>query len=213
VTSGLGDHAAEAALRELGVSREALDRLAEVAALVEKWTPRVNLIARSTRSSLWWRHIVDSAQIYPLAPKSARRWVDLGSGAGFPGLVCALLAQDAGAETAFALVESDRRKCAFLHAAKRQLGLDVQVIPARAEETPPLRADIISARALAPLDGLFGLAERHLAPGGILLLPKGAGHATEIASAERRWRFTVEALASITDPEARILRCRLAGRI
>jgi 16S rRNA (guanine527-N7)-methyltransferase len=140
--------------------------------------------------------------------------VDLGSGGGFPGIVCAIVAQGAGAGPAFDLVESDQRKCAFLRTAVRELGLRATVHAARAESLPPLSGDVISARALAPLGTLFDMAFRHLAPGGgTLLLPKGAGHADEIEVARERWRFTVEALPSITNPEARILRCRLAGRI
>ena len=186
------------------VSRETLERLEVYASLVERWTKRINLISPNTLSDLWTRHFLDSAQLLKAAPKSARSWVDLGSGAGFPGAVVAILTADAPGPKV-TLVESDQRKAAFLRAVSRETGVGFSVICRRIEDIDPLRADIVSARALAPLDKLLGYAERHLAPGGRALFPKGQKAGQEVAEALEHWRFDCESHPSETDPEAVIL--------
>ena len=188
------------------LSREALERLEHLEALVRRWTERINLVAPSTLPDLWTRHIADSAQLWPLAPPGAAAWTDLGSGAGFPGLVLAVLAADAGGPQV-TLIESDTRKCAFLRTAARELGLRVTVLDRRAEAAPPQSAPVVSARALAPLPALLPLVARHLAPGGTALLPKGRDFAAELDAARAAgWRFHAEAVPSATDASARILR-------
>lgn len=178
------------------------------AALVQQWSPRINLVSRASLPHLWTRHILDSAQLYTCASGGAEHWLDLGSGAGFPGLVCAILATDQQPALRVTLVESDQRKCTFLRTVARDLGLDVTIHSSRIEALPPQHADIISARALAPLPALFRLAAPHAEAGTVFLFPKGARHHEEIAEARAHWRFTVEARPSITDPSARILICR-----
>ncbi len=196
------------ALRDigLGVSRETLDRLEHYAALIQRWTPRVNLVAASTLDSLWTRHILDSAQIFPLAPPTARTWADLGSGAGLPGIVMAILAAEKRPALSVHLVESDRRKAVFLRTAIRETGINASVHVARAETLGPLHADVVSARALAPLDTLLDLAERHLAPEGVALFPKGANWRSEVDTALARRRFRCEDVPSVTAPDAVILK-------
>lgn len=192
-------------LAGLDLSPEALDRLRALEALVARWTARINLVAPSTLPDLWTRHILDSAQLWPLAP-SAKTWADLGSGGGFPGLVIAALAADTGAPRV-TLIESDARKCAFLRTAIRELALPATVLHQRAEAAPLQSASVVSARALAPLPTLLPLAARHLAPGGLALLAKGKGWQAEIDAARAQgWRFDVEAIPSATDPSGRILR-------
>ena len=181
--------------------------------LLRRWNNSVNLVAPSALPRVWHRHILDSAQLWPLAPRPSRLWLDVGSGGGLPGLVCALLARDFAPETRVALVESDRRKCAFLATCRRELALDVDIHPARVETLAPLGADVISARAVAPLTTLFDQLAGQATPEATLLLPKGARHATEISEARAHWRFTAELHPSITEPAARILRCHLQGRI
>lgn len=182
-----------------------LERLAALEALVRRWTGRINLVAPSTLPDLWTRHIADSVQLWPLAPKGAATWADLGSGGGFPGLVIAALAAEAGAPRV-TLIESDQRKCAFLRTAIRELTLPAAVIDARAESAPPQGADVVSARALAPLPALLPLVVRHLAPGGTALLPKGRDAAAEVEAAHGQgWRFALEAVPSRTDPSGRVL--------
>ncbi|MFN0114844.1 MAG: 16S rRNA (guanine(527)-N(7))-methyltransferase RsmG [Paracoccaceae bacterium] len=187
------------------VSRETRDRLGTLVETVIRWQPAINLISPGSVPDIWSRHVLDSAQLLNLAPPAAQRWADLGSGAGFPGLVCAICAQGAGRATDFHLVESDRRKAAFLNTAARATGVAVTVHPDRAESRPPLGADVVSARALAPLDRLLGLARRHLAPGGRAILPKGSAWRSEVAKALETWRFTYENHPSLTDPDSVIL--------
>ena len=197
----------------LNVSRETLERLRRLMALVAKWNPAINLIARSTLDQGWTRHILDSAQVFFLAPKGARHWVDLGSGGGFPGLVVATMAQDSAAELRFTLVESDQRKATFLREAARELELTIKVIAGRSENLPALGADVLSARAFAPLDQLCAHGLRHLAPDGTGLFMKGGNFAAELASARRMWRFDVAAHASKTDPAAFILELKAIAHV
>jgi 16S rRNA (guanine527-N7)-methyltransferase len=154
--------------RRFDVSRETLTRLETYAALLTKWTRRINLVSAASLPDLWHRHIADSAQLLAFRPP-ARLWLDLGSGAGFPGLVVAILTPDLHVR----LVESDQRKCAFLRRVAEDTGTTVDIVPCRIETLPPQSADVISARALAPLTQLLAHAEKHLAPDGIGLFPKG----------------------------------------
>lgn len=183
------------------VSRETGARLEAFIAALAAWSARINLIAPGELVRVWTRHVADSAQLLPLVPASARRLADLGSGAGFPGLVLAILS---GIETH--LVESDRRKAAFLVEAARLSAAPVRVHAARAEALAPLAADIVTARALAPLPELLPLAARHLAPGGVCLLLKGARAEAELTAARQGWRMRIERFPSRTDPHATILR-------
>jgi 16S rRNA (guanine527-N7)-methyltransferase len=187
------------------VSRETRERLETLLALVGKWTRRINLVAASTVEDGWRRHILDSIQVHWAAP-AAQHWADLGTGGGFPGLVVAVLEAERTTPARVTLVESDRRKCTFLRTALRETGAQATVVDARIEEVPPLGADVLSARALAPLGTLLGFAHRHLAPGGTALFPKGARWREEIAAAERDWTFSAEPIPSITDPDAVLLR-------
>lgn len=185
-----------------------LERLHALEALVRRWTERINLVAPSTVPDLWTRHILDSAQLWVLAPRDALAWADLGSGGGFPGLVIAALAADAGAPHV-TLIESDGRKCAFLRTAIRELALPAAVLDQRAEAAPPQAAAVVTARALAPLPTLLPLVARHLAPGGTALLPKGRDWQAELEAARAAgWSIGAEALPSATDAQARILRLR-----
>ena len=198
-------------LPQLDVSRETYERLRTLEALTAKWTERINLISRTTRTQIWTRHIVDSAQLLPLAPRDATFWTDLGSGGGFPGLVLGCLLADRP-EGRIVLIESDQRKCAFLRTAKRELGIPAQVLAQRIEQAPPARAQVLTARALAPLSDLLSHAERHLAPGGCALFPKGRTASAEIADARRSWVFDCDETPSITDPDATLLRIERIAR-
>lgn len=188
------------------VSRETFDRLEQFHRLLEKWNPAINLVARSTLAEAWTRHILDSAQVYRLAPATVSHWTDLGSGGGFPGLVIAAIAAELDPQRRVTLVESDQRKATFLRQVARELGLSrVNVISDRIEKVEPLGADVLSARALAALPVLCQFSAAHLSPSGLALFPKGASHAQEIAEAGRDWRFDLTVVASETDPAAVIL--------
>lgn len=188
------------------VSRETRTRLNAYADLLRTWNPKINLVSRTTIEELWPRHIEDSAQLIDLAPEDTRHWVDIGSGGGFPGLVIAILAKETRPELSVTLVESDQRKAVFLRTVVQKTGINASVVGKRIEAAEPLCADVLSARALAPLTVLLGFAERHLAPRGICLFPKGAGWRREVHEALEQWRFRCEDIPSATSPEAAILK-------
>ncbi|OYU20332.1 MAG: 16S rRNA (guanine(527)-N(7))-methyltransferase RsmG [Rhodobacteraceae bacterium PARR1] len=190
----------------LDVSRETFDRLTALSALLQKWNPAINLVAKSTLRETWTRHIVDSAQLYRLAPPQVGHWADLGSGGGFPGLVIAILAAELDVQRHLTLVESDQRKATFLRQAARELGLtQTTVVSERVESILPLSADVLSARALAGLPKLCAFACLHLSPTGLGLFPKGAQHRDEVAQAKQDWRFDLSVFPSDTDPSAVVL--------
>ena len=187
------------------VSRETEERLNAFTATLRQWNRRINLVAPASLDRLWERHILDSLQLFALRPDRARHWADLGTGGGFPGLVLAIIAADHSPDLRFTLVESDRRKAAFLAAAARAAGVKPRILPERAESIPSLQADVLSARALAPLTHLLAHAHRHLAPDGIALFPKGVRHVEEIDEALADWRFAVQKIPSRTDPSGVLL--------
>ncbi len=190
------------------VSRETLERLQDFEGLLRKWQPKVNLVANGTMGSVWSRHMLDSLQVLEDAPKDASLWLDLGSGGGFPGLVCAISAGDFGLQARFELVESDTRKCAFLREVARQTGLEATIHNTRIEMLDPANADVVTARALAPLPKLLAWVHRHMRPDGICLLQKGANHGLELETARVDWQMNVEVQPSITATDSVILRIR-----
>ncbi len=183
------------------VSRETSERLAIYAALLVKWNARINLIGRQTEAELWRRHFEDSLQLMPLLPQGLARGIDLGSGAGFPGLVLAI-----ATGVRFDLVEADLRKAAFLREVAAATSAPVGVHAVRIEDAAVLPAGLVTARALAPLPRLLPLIAPSLLPDGIALLPKGAGVDEELTAARAHWHMTVERHASVTDPHGVILR-------
>jgi 16S rRNA (guanine527-N7)-methyltransferase len=197
-----------------GVSSTTLPRLETYVATLGLWQRRINLVASATLDEVWRRHIADSAQLVALAPPGAITWVDLGSGAGFPGLVVAILLAGEDRAAHVTLVESDQRKCAFMAEVVRRVGLagrvSVDILCARIE-SPATRAtlatvDVVSARALAPLDKLLGLAAPMLGETSVGLFPKGRNVDAEIDAASRSWQFSCEVITSRSDAEARIVR-------
>lgn len=190
------------------VSRETLERLDALADALARWNRSINLVSARSLADLWRRHILDSAQLAPLAPPTARSWVDLGAGGGFPGLVVAALAQERQPALHMTLVESDARKCAFLANAARAMALDVTIENRRIEQPPPRRHDVVSARALAPLSRLLDLAAPYMAQGAVALFPKGAGVDAELTEAMRKRHIEVARAPSITDPHGVILQVR-----
>src|SRR3954447_3134702 len=164
------------------VSRETLDRLAAYLDLLRRWQRTINLVGAGTLHNPWRRHILDSAQLVHLLPEGARRLVDLGSGAGLPGLVLAIL----GIPEVH-LIESDRRKAAFLREAARATATPVTAHARRIEAAPPLAADVVTARALAPLPNLLPLAARFATPATRCLFLKGRQAETELTEAARGW--------------------------
>jgi 16S rRNA (guanine527-N7)-methyltransferase len=188
------------------VSRETVGKLLQYGELIKKWNPAINLVSKSTIPDVWDRHIVDSLQLFPALPLSATRCLDIGSGAGLPGLVLAIISAQLNQDRVFTLVESDQRKCAFLREAARALGLQVAVLNSRVEGLKPFRADVLSARALAPLSKLLAHAVVHLAPDGVCLFSKGEMFSQEIAVAKELYEFQYEVIVSKTDPNGVILK-------
>jgi 16S rRNA (guanine527-N7)-methyltransferase len=192
-----------------GASRETIARLVLYEKLLRKWQKAVNLVASGTLDAVWHRHFADSAQLVPLAPHATRAWIDLGSGAGFPGLVAAILFSGLPASgVRFVLIESDTRKCAFLREVARQTGVAADILPTRAESARTLVNEglprVVSARALAPLDRLLEMAAPLSPPGTTLLLMKGREAPKELQMAETNWTFDVELVSSVTDKHGRI---------
>jgi 16S rRNA (guanine527-N7)-methyltransferase len=176
--------------------------------LLRQWQKAVNLVAPSTLDAVWERHCADSAQLLRYAPPDAQSWLDLGSGAGFPGLVLALLlAQRPGARVT--LVESDSRKAAFLREVGRQTRAPVDICCARIEtlstQTKLRKVDVITARALAPLDRLLELSTPFFGASTVALFLKGREADREIAEAKLTWRFEHKKEPSLTDPQGRVL--------
>lgn len=189
----------------LDVSRETYDRLVEFQRLVVKWSDAINLVSRGSIPELWTRHILDSAQIATLAPEHPKRWVDVGSGGGFPAIVAAIQLKATSPLTRFTLIESDARKATFLRQAIQMFDLNADVLVRRVEVVEPLGADVLSARALAPLSQLLAFGQRHLSANGRAYFPKGESFLEEIAQARQRWRFRVKTHISRTDARAAIL--------
>lgn len=201
------------ALAGVDVSRETTEKLMAFAALVQKWTARINLVSPATVDEIWTRHILDSAQLYRLKPDHFNHWADLGSGGGFPGIVLAIIGQEHNPTATFTLIESDQRKAAFLRTAKSTFNLKITIHAARIADVQPLRADVVSARALSPLPVLLGQVSYHLAPTGLAILPKGRNAATELATARKSWSFALEEHPSLTDPDARVFGIKRIERL
>jgi 16S rRNA (guanine527-N7)-methyltransferase len=197
---------AEAALRQLdpGVSRETLGRLEVMVETLLRWQKAINLVGRATLDDVWTRHVLDSAQLAPLIPATTKSLADLGSGAGFPGLVLATLRS----ELDVTLIESDARKSAYLSEAARKMGLPKQpkILINRIEAAPPAQADVVTARALAPLGQLLTWADRHRANPAICLFHKGKDWRAELTGAMKDWEIECTPQPSVTDRDAVILR-------
>lgn len=203
----------EAFQARLSVSRETLDKFRAYAALLMKWNRAINLVSPKSLNDLWRRHFLDSAQLAALLPDppaaSDRAILDVGAGAGFPGLVLSLL----GCGEVH-LVEADGRKAEFLREAVRVTGASAILHPERIEDLPAMAVDVVTCRAFAPLDRILALTERFLlskkgekSPVGLFL--KGRRADDELTAAAKTWRLQTERFESETDPEASILRLRL----
>lgn len=192
----------------LDVSRETSEKLDSYVALIQKWNKAINLISRSSEADIWQRHIADSAQLAQHLPSGPRLWLDLGSGAGLPGIVLAIIATEVAPSLRFELVEVDQRKATFLRQVSHELGLNVTVLTERIEALAPRSADVVSARALASLSDLCNFAERHLDADGIAVFLKGAGAEAEIEVAQKKWSFNLESFPSKTSADALVLKLK-----
>ena len=194
-----------------GVSRETLERLRVYLRLLEKWQGTINLVSTGSLEDPWRRHMLDSAQLARYIPPGgaggAPVIVDIGSGGGFPGLVLAIM----GAGVVH-LVESNRRKCAFLATVARETNTEVTIQPLRVESLTPFAADIVTARSLAPLDQLLAFAEPLVGGEGECLFLKGKKGDEELTEAAKKWNMRVERFASDSDSSGVVLRLRQISR-
>ena len=174
--------------------------------LLKKWQKAINLVSRNSLDNLRERHIQDSVQLFPLIPKEAETLIDMGSGAGFPGLILALMAQEEGFPLQVHLIESDSRKCAFLQECARQLNLSIKIHNCRIEDMPPLTADIITARALADLPTLLNLSQPFWQAHTQALFLKGARVQDELSALPKGW--VCQCLPSQTDSSGVIVTIR-----
>lgn len=176
--------------------------------LMQRWNGAINVVSKSSLPHIWSRHILDSVQIFSQCDATEGHWVDLGSGGGFPGIIVAILAKAFKPGLRVTLIESDQRKAVFLRETSRQLGLQVVVLASRIEAAEPQLADIVSARALAPLAQLCSFTVRHLKVGGLAIFLKGAQGEDEVAIARQHWSFDLEKTKSITSNGSVILAIR-----
>ena len=186
--------------RRFDVPRETMAQLDAFVLMVREENGRQNLISRSSAEQIWLRHIADSAQLLAFRPYETASWVDLGTGAGFPGLVIAIL--HGGPVT---LVEERRLRADFLRHVGKSLGLRIEVIAAKAERIPPRRFEVISARAFAPLGKLLELGTGFSTNNSVWLLPKGRNAQSELEALDPSWQGSFRLEQSVTDGEAQII--------
>ncbi len=193
--------------RIIDVSRETLGRLESFVALLESWQGAVNLVGESTRSEVWHRHILDSAQVFRLLPVDTKVLLDIGSGAGFPGLVLAIM----GVPDVH-LVESNRRKAVFLREAARITGAHPTVHNIRIEDLAPFPVDVVTARAVASVEELLDYAAPFLHERTVCAFLKGRRAQDEVQAARRTWNMRSQLTPSISDTSGRIVRLRRVCR-
>ncbi len=186
------------------VSRETMNLYAQWGQLLVRWNKKINLVSPNTTNNFWLRHALDSYQLTKLIPTDARTCIDLGSGAGFPGIAFAIDQREQD-DASISLVESNGKKCNFMRTVVRELGITANIIQGRVESVPSQSYDVISARAFASLEKLFEYAEPLWGKNTLGLFPKGANWQSEIEVARRNWNFSVDSVKSETDIEARIL--------
>lgn len=186
--------------RQTNVSRETLERLQIYVDLLRQWTSKINLVSQDSLTDVWRRHLLDSAQLMDFCPAEGKA-VDLGSGAGFPGLVLAILGK-----SDMQLIEADQRKSAFLREAIRLTGTQASVVSKRIEDVPSFEARTITARAFAPLAKILDLAEKFIGSETTFLLLKGRNVSEELTQAHKQWKMGATSHPSQSDPSGWILR-------
>jgi 16S rRNA (guanine527-N7)-methyltransferase len=180
---------------------------------LRQWSSAVNLVSRRSLEGGFWRHVVDSAQVAALLPSRGIALCDLGSGGGLPAIPISIIRRSAAFDDRTILVESDRRKAAFLRHVIGKLDIAAEVRDGRAETLPAQAADVITSRAMAPLVAMMPHLHRHLAPDGVALLHKGRGVGYEVEAARGEWAFCADEVPSVTAAEGVILRVAAVRRI
>ena len=194
--------------KSLNVSRETLNGFYEYETLLSKWNKKINLVSKNTLVDIWERHFLDSGQIIKHVDASGKRWVDVGSGAGFPGLVVALLLRDRKIDCDLVLVEKNPKKGFFLSEVIRKLKLSVEVVNDNIETLEPLNADILTARAFSELNNLIEIAFRHRKKEGICLFLKGGNYRGELDKTLNYWFFDYDIVGSLSSSSGKIIRVK-----
>ena len=195
-------------MKSFNVSRETLNRFCEYGALLSKWNKKINLVSKNTLVDVWDRHFLDSGQIINYADASGKRWVDVGSGAGFPGLVVALLLRDRKIDCDLVVVEKNPKKVFFLNEVIRKLNLRVEVVNDNIDNLEPLNADILTARAFSELNNLIEIAFRHRKKEGICLFLKGENYRFELDKTLNYWFFDYDIVESLSSSSGKIIRVK-----
>ena len=195
-------------VKSLNVSRETLNGFCEYETLLSKWNEKINLVSKNTLVDIWERHFLDSGQIIKHVEVSGKRWVDVGSGAGFPGLVVALLLRDRKIDCDLVLVEKNPKKGFFLNEVVRKLKLSVEVVNDNIDNLEPLNADILTARAFSELNNLIEIAFRHRKKEGICLFLKGENYRIELDKTLNYWFFDYDIVDSLSSSSGKIIRVK-----
>ncbi len=195
-------------VKSLNVSRETLKSFYEYEALLSKWNEKINLVSKNTLVNIWERHFLDSGQIIKHVEASGKRWVDVGSGAGFPGLVVSLLLRDRRIDCELVLVEKNPKKGFFLKEVIRKLNLSVEVVNDNIDTLEPLNADILTARAFSELNNLIEIAFRHRKKEGICLFLKGENYRIELDKTLNYWFFDYDIVDSLSSSSGKIIRVK-----
>ena len=195
-------------MKKLNVSRETLNSFCEYESLLSKWNKKINLVSKTTLVDIWDRHFLDSGQIINHVDASGKTWVDVGAGAGFPGLVVALLLRDRKIDCDLTLVEKNTKKVFFLNEAIRNLNLKVKVVNSSIDRIEPLNADILTARAFSELKDLIEIAYQHRKEKGICLFLKGENYRFELDKTLNYWFFDYDVFDSLSNPSGKIIRVK-----
>ena len=195
-------------IKSLNVSRETLKGFYEYKTLLSKWNEKINLVSKNTLVDIWERHFLDSGQIIKHVEASGKRWVDVGSGAGFPGLVVALLLRDREIDCNLVLVEKNPKKGFFLNEVIRKLNLNVEVVSDNIYTLEPLNADILTARAFSELNNLIEISFRHRKKEGLCLFLKGENYRFELDKTLNYWFFDYDVVDSLSSSSGKIIRVK-----
>ena len=192
--------------KHFNVSRETISSLVMYESLLKKWNNKTNLVSKKSISDVWVRHFLDSAQLVNHCQPENRLWVDIGSGAGFPGAVSAVILRDRGIKTDLILIEKNKTKVFFLQELRRKLDLSFDIICENVNEMGPLKADIISARAFSPLENLLPVSNYHGKKTSVSLFLKGKNIREELDKTFKMWFFQYDILSSISSIDGKIIK-------
>ena len=187
------------------VSRETFDKLKHYQSMLIEWQSKFNLVSSSTLDDAWNRHFLDSVQLFQYIPNQAKVLYDFGSGAGFPGMVLAIMANEKMPDLQVSLIESTTKKTLYLNAVKSKTNANVTILNDRIENLQLPKADVITSRAMASLTELLGYAYKFCKKESVCIFPKGKKYAEELSEAHKRWKFKCRIVASTQSDEGKIL--------